>query len=525
MQRNARGASRAAGAVGILFALVLEGLGGGATALAQPVQDHLKCYQLRFPPGFRFTPVTRDIDDQFGLQQGCTILKPRELCVPATKTPSAPPAGVPVGHFVRYQLKCPRFASQSVAVSDQFFQQTVTVQKPVALLVPAEEELVTALQAGRFQGRILELTEAGARTLLAWVGRSLGPHAADAQGGLRDHLKCYRIRLPSGFRFTPVDRAVDDEFGHQDPVTFKKPKELCVPAEKIPGGSPQGSAAGRMVCYQGGFPAFTRRDVTVTDQFLSQQRVTVAKPRRACTPGEPAPTTTTTTASSTTTSVTTASSTTTTSATTSTTTTTQPIGTCGDGTIDPGEMCDPPHQQGVCPAGEYCNDTCTACQGLCGDGIVAPDEACDRRPGESLGCPAGQSCKYDCSTCQLVCGDGVIGQGEVCDPPGSTGATGGCPVGVCTQDCSACCGDGVVGPGEACEPPGEQDLQHCSPDAPFCNAQCTGCQSTPPDTCGDPSPECTQLCGTGTCVLSCGLCGLVGGGGPRPCCRCLCVDS
>src|SRR5439155_1327348 len=33
---------------------------------------------------------------------------------------------------------------------------------------------------------------------------------------------------------------------------------------------------------------------------------------------------------------------------------------CGNGTIDPGEVCDPPGQLG-CPAGQICNATCTQC--------------------------------------------------------------------------------------------------------------------------------------------------------------------
>jgi len=51
--------------------------------------------------------------------------------------------------------------------------------------------------------------------------------------------------------------------------------------------------------------------------------------------------------------------------TTTTTTTTTPTTTvpsvCGNGTLEPGEACDTPGQQGTCGAGQLCNCSCTAC--------------------------------------------------------------------------------------------------------------------------------------------------------------------
>src|SRR5205807_2287357 len=127
-----------------------------------------------------------------------------------------------------------------------------------------------------------------------------------------------QVRLPRGFRFSAVARAVDDQFGREDPVIFKKPKEVCIPAEKIPSAPPAGSSVGDFVCYTCSFPPFIGRDVRVTDQFLSQV-VRVGKPSRVCVPALTEPPTTTTTTSIVTT-TTTASSTTSTTSTSTTTT-------------------------------------------------------------------------------------------------------------------------------------------------------------------------------------------------------------
>ncbi len=87
-------------------------------------------------------------------------------------------------------------------------------------------------------------------------------------------------------------------------------------------------------------------------------------------------------ATTTTSSTTTQSSTTTTSI----TTTTVP---CGNGSIDPGEECDPPD-------GITCDPTCQSI--LCGDGNLQPGEACD--DGNVL---PGDGCSADCQLEQKFC--------------------------------------------------------------------------------------------------------------------------
>src|SRR5207249_10288442 len=122
-------------------------------------------------------------------------------------------------------------------------------------------------------------------------------------------------------------------------------------------------------------------------------------------------------------------------------------------------------------SGKRCNarivDIVAVC---CGDGVVShPDEKCDPQASPT-GCPAGTYCNETCTAC---CGDGVVDPGEKCDPPGSRA---GCPVGafglqVCKGICTGCCGDGVLDPGERCDPP--FDVACCSLGA-SCNGLCTG---------------------------------------------------
>jgi probable HAF family extracellular repeat protein len=80
--------------------------------------------------------------------------------------------------------------------------------------------------------------------------------------------------------------------------------------------------------------------------------------------------------------------------------------TCGDGKLDPGEQCDPPHPGIPYPA---CDPTCQV--PLCGNGVLDLGEPCD---------PARAADKGTCDrTCHifLTCGDGVLEPGEDCDPP------------------------------------------------------------------------------------------------------------
>src|ERR1041384_2804952 len=78
------------------------------------------------------------------------------------------------------------------------------------------------------------------------------------------------------------------------------------------------------------------------------------------------------------------------------------LASCGNGRIDPGEVCD----DGNNVSGDGCPADCSQ---PCGDGHVDPGEACD--DGNTFG---GDGCSADCRSLE-ACGNGVVDPGEACD--------------------------------------------------------------------------------------------------------------
>jgi hypothetical protein len=118
---------------------------------------------------------------------------------------------------------------------------------------------------------------------------------------------------------------------------------------------------------------------------------------------------------------------------------------CGNGTIDPGEQCEPPNTP-------TCDYTCQAKN--CGDGVVDPrNEECE--PPNTTTCDS--LCYFTHS-----CGNGVVdwSWGEECEPPGTA---------TCDASCKFIhvCGNGVIEPGEECD--GEAV---CGPDCTFARTAC-----------------------------------------------------
>ena len=221
---------------------------------------------------------------------------------------------------------------------------------------------------------------------------------------------------------------------------------------------------------------------------------------------------------------------------------------CGNGSIEAGETCDPP---GSCPQSDAdCDDgdACTAdallgaaasCSASCSHQAItlcAAGDGC---------CPAGCDGATD-PDCAPVCGNGVLEADETCDPPGScpqsdadcddgdactTGRLAGSPADCsahCVQqpldacldgdgccglgcnalndgDCEPVCGNAVVEPGETCDPPEScprssadcDDGDACTVDHAFANADdCSSyCRHDPIQAC---------LSGDGCCPAGCG---------------------
>jgi cysteine-rich repeat protein len=129
---------------------------------------------------------------------------------------------------------------------------------------------------------------------------------------------------------------------------------------------------------------------------------------------------------------------------------------CGNGRVDPGEICD----DGNLESGDGCNPTCRSDE-TCGNGFIDPGEGCD-------------------------CGDGAAGHdNQACTEPNSAEASASC-----RPDCSPHgCGDGVVENAEQCEPDGDM-MVTCAElgfysGTPTCNAVCRATETGCTGTCGD----------------------------------------
>ncbi|HJL16005.1 MAG TPA: DUF4215 domain-containing protein [Sandaracinaceae bacterium LLY-WYZ-13_1] len=119
---------------------------------------------------------------------------------------------------------------------------------------------------------------------------------------------------------------------------------------------------------------------------------------------------------------------------------TDPPATCGDGSLDPDEVCD----DGNTVSGDGCRADCLSDE-TCGNGALdaAVGEVCDDGNTSS-----GDGCSADCRSAE-VCGNGVLDAGELCDDGNRRPGDG------CSADCSSdeTCGNGVVDAavGEECD--------------------------------------------------------------------------
>lgn len=176
---------------------------------------------------------------------------------------------------------------------------------------------------------------------------------------------------------------------------------------------------------------------------------------------------------------------------------------CGNGTLEPGEVCDPPGTNG-CAAGCKSFVPDMGDPPVCGNSIIELGETCDP-PNVGKGCSAkcavenGWTCPQ-AGVCfrNPYCGDSVVqqAQGEGCDPPNvGKGCSAGCTVemgwicvGLGPSTCvKPVCGNGAVEPGEECD------------DGNDTNAKdgCNACQLASGYICPAAGKPCVIHCGDG----------------------------
>jgi len=161
---------------------------------------------------------------------------------------------------------------------------------------------------------------------------------------------------------------------------------------------------------------------------------------------------------------------------------------CGNGVLEPGEVCD----DSDFATGDGCDSCCQLepPPAVCGNGNVEYPETCD--DGNLV---AGDGCDPLCALEPAVCGNGILQYTENCDDGNSDPADG------CTNSCAfgAVCGDGLVASPEECDDGARVDGDGCD----------ANCQYE--HTCGDGNLELGEECDDGNtdpldgCAADCSL--------------------
>ena len=256
MHRRRKPAHTVRPAVAVAVALIVATLSAGS-ALAQGT-DHFTCYGTVPASGASAFAARAGVSvvDRFGAWT-VGVRKPRFLCTPTNKNGEDPSAPAHPDHLVDYQIKpAMRFAPRlAQSVVDQFGHHVFDVTRPLTLQVPA------------------------AKSETAPPPEPVAPAV--------DHFQCYKVKVSKGtVRFAVRTATVADQFGTLT-VDVRKPRRLCVPANKNGEEPGAESHPDHLVCYairDRGPARFTpRQGLFVHDQF-GPLTIDAKRPRELCVP-------------------------------------------------------------------------------------------------------------------------------------------------------------------------------------------------------------------------------------------------
>jgi hypothetical protein len=211
--------------------------------------NHFQCYAVH-REGKRFGTIFGvTLNDQLG--PGIVeVRRLKRLCNPASKNGEDPDAPLDPDHLVGHEIKqqIPRFRKlRGVRIEDQFGTLAVDVIRPMMLLVPTAKSL-------------------------------LGPPPPLAPPAV-DHFKCYHVKRA---RLRRSGDTIQDQFGSLR-VDVKRPKYLCVPADKNGSGIMNGTD--HLTCYQvrPARPFPRPGGVFINNQF-GENTIRVTRPTELCLP-------------------------------------------------------------------------------------------------------------------------------------------------------------------------------------------------------------------------------------------------
>jgi hypothetical protein len=198
----------------------------GSNPPAAP-NDHFLCYKSRESPGSsRFTEIAGlGLADGF-LPDSVDVKKRRGICNPADKNREGTLDRST--HLLSYTIRgakgAPKHVRQTFVVADQFGELSLDTVKPDRLLVPSAKD----------------------------ESNPIGP--PDATQHDVDHYKCYKVRITRGTPKLPkgLQVALEDQFAEPKVFALKKPKRLCIPAEKtfMAATEPVKNPHGLLTCYK-----------------------------------------------------------------------------------------------------------------------------------------------------------------------------------------------------------------------------------------------------------------------------------
>jgi len=221
-----------------------------------------------------------------------------DMCNPATgqcvSTPNNNPACVGLRHFQCYEIKPFAFARRSASVEDQFVDAPVDVRAPNHLCAPsdkngedptapADPQHLAGFPATGSSPRVtnVQVTNQFGTVALDLVRRTLllvptAKNLTSPPGPLPptvDHFQCYLVRRSAGApRFTPITGvAATDQFGAHG-LDLRRPKVLCVPANKNDEDPTAPSHSQGLLCYKTKQRVrFGEQTPFIDNQFLAQQ--------------------------------------------------------------------------------------------------------------------------------------------------------------------------------------------------------------------------------------------------------------
>jgi hypothetical protein len=209
-------------------------------------------------------PVTLDdpVEDK-----SFNVKKPAALCNPATKilAATAEAASNAAIHLQSFAIKqatpLPRFVKHTRTVDNQFGTVTLELLKAERLMVPTAKR----------------------------HGGTEPPFEPDPASHPVDHFKCYKAKAVG--TFAPITVGTVDQFGQPKTVTLKKPRRLCLAADKDLEGFKDPEA--KLLCYQVVVPKGQPKHVKQTGLFLNNQfgpdQVDTLKETEFCVPSLPPP--------------------------------------------------------------------------------------------------------------------------------------------------------------------------------------------------------------------------------------------